>query len=183
MNRNFIKNSVIIALFSALATLTSCEPDDICLAEEAPFITVQMRYSDSTTELEDTIFYEAYINDTLKIGDGNILNKSTFNLPIQTTDKKAIKYILRQGTTYSESIITDGDTIKVVRTAPEDILYVTYDIDNKYNSKACGFGLYFKDTKFDIKTNNWIKDSESVNTTIDNATSTNLIIYSQPRIY
>jgi len=180
MNRTFLNKSLIIASIIGIAALTSCEPDDVCLPEQAPFITVEMKYPDETTLLKDTVYYKAYINDTTLIGSGNIMDKSTFNLPIITTANKTIKYVLEQGKTYSFNQIIGNDTILITREAKKDSLYVNYNIDNQYDSKACGFGIIFKDAEFK-GSNTWIKKYNVTNTTINDATTTNLIIIADRR--
>lgn len=179
MNRTFIKHSLNLFIISGFAALTSCEPDDICLAEEAPFLTVQMRYEDDrTTELKDTVFYQAYNTEGDLIGQGSVLGKSTFNLPIQVTEDKTIKYVLQQGSTYRTRI--SGTTDYIEHIAKVDEMFVTYDVDNKYDSKACGFGIFFKDATLNTS-NEWIIDSEILNSTIDDATSINFVLIAMPR--
>lgn len=180
MNRTFLNKSLIIPSIIGIAALTSCEPDDVCLPEQAPFITVEMKYPDETTLLKDTVYYKAYANDTILIGDGNVMDKSTFNLPIITTPNKTIKYVLEQGKTYSFHQINGNDTVLITRKAPKDSIYVTYSIDNQYDSKACGFGIIFKDAEFK-GSNTWIKKYNVTNTTINDATTTNLIIIADRR--
>lgn len=183
MNCNYIKNITTLGLALGVFILTSCEPDDICLAEEAPFVTLKMYYPNSDTDLEDTIFYKAYVNDTLLIESGsNEKDLTVLNLPILTTENRTIKYILEQGSTYKTKFIDGNDTVVTTHQAPQDIIYVNYQIDNKFNSKACGFGVFFKDATF-TTSNNWIQNLEIVNTTIDDATSTNLNIFAEPRSY
>lgn len=178
MNRSFIKNSINIFIISGFVTLTSCEPDDICLADEAPFVTAQLRYPDATTELKDTIFYKAYNSNDELIGEGSLRGQSTFNLPIQVTEDKTIKYVLQQGSTYRTRIGSSDQFNEHI--AKVDEMIVTYDIDNKYDSKACGFGIYFKDPTI-TTTNNWIIDSQILNSTIDDATTINFILIAEPR--
>ena len=182
MTRQLIKNIIGVTCISfGFATFTSCEPDDVCLAKEAPFVSVEMLYPNSTIPLEDTIYYKAYINDSVLIGEGNALNKSSFNLPIQIAENNTITYVLQQGKTYNTTQIIGNDTIIREHIAPVDTLTVTYAIDNKYDSKACGFGIYFKDATFNLRSTNWIQNIETVNNTIDNATTTNIYFFAEPR--
>lgn len=182
MNRQFLKNSLLTASIIGLATLTSCEPDDVCLPTDAPFVTVEVKYTDSITPLADSVIhYEAFANDTLLIEKGSFSRKSKFNLPIQITNNNSVKYILKQGKDYKTKEIIGTDTIYTEHFAPIDVIYVNYTFDNKYDSKGCGFGIYFKDASFNATSNNWIKGIETVNTTIDNATNTNFIIFAEPR--
>ena len=181
MKCNYIKNISLLGLALGVTLLSSCEPDDICLAEEAPFVTVKMYYPNSTTDLEDTIYYKAYVNDSVLIGQGdNKKDLTVLNLPVQLTENRTIKYVLQQGTTYKRIFTNTGDTITYQ--APKDSIYVNYDIDNKYNSKACGFGIFYKDATY-TNSSNWIKNLQITNTTIDDATSTNLVIFAEPRNY
>ena len=180
MNRTFLNKSLIISSFLGFAALTSCEPDDVCLPEQAPYVSIEMRYPDEITLLKDTIHYKAYIDDTILIGNGSSIDQSSFNLPIIATEKKRIKYVLEQGKTYSFKQISGNDTILVTRNAPKDSIYINYSIDNQYDSKACGFGIIFKDANF-TNSNKWIKKINITNTTINDATTTNLIIIADRR--
>ena len=182
MTRQLLKNIIGVTCISfGFAAFTSCEPDDVCLAKEAPFVSIEMFYPNSTTPLEDSIYYKAYINDSVLIGEGNALNKSSFNLPIQIAANNSIKYILQQGKNYQTTQIIGQDTIVNQKIAPIDTLIVRYEVDNKYDSKACGFGIYFKDAIFELQSNNWIQSIETTNNTINNATTTNLYIFAEPR--
>ena len=180
MNRTFLNKSLIITSILGITALSSCEPDDVCLPEQAPFLTVEMRYPDETTLLKDTVYYKAYAYDSILIESGSFIDKSSFNLPILTTQNKTIKYVLEQGKTFSFHQINGNDTILITRKAPKDSIYVSYNIDNQYDSKACGFGIIFKDAEFK-GSNSWIKKYNVTNTTINDATTTNLIIIADRR--
>lgn len=182
MTHQLIKNIIgVTCITFGFATITSCEPDDVCLAKEAPFVSVELFYTDSTTPLKDTIYYKAYVNDSVLIGEGSAIDKSSFNIPIQIAENNTVKYILQQGKNYKTKQIIGRDTIVYQKNAPIDTLIVSYEIDNKYDSKACGFGIYFKEATFNLISNHWIKNIETVNNTIDNATTTNLYIFANPR--
>ncbi len=179
MNCNYFKNISFLGLIAGVFTLTSCEADDVCMPSQAPAITVEFRYPGTTTELEDTIFYKAYINEDVLIGQGDVRGKSSINLPIQLTEGRTIKYILQQGSTYRTKI--EGSEEYIEHIAKKDSMYVNYNTDNQYDSKACGFGIYFKDANFELASNNWIHSIETTNNTINNATTTNLYIFAEPR--
>lgn len=184
MTRQLIQKIIgVTGILTGFATIFSCEPDDICEPDNAPAVSVKMFYIDTNVELEDTIFYKAYINDSVLIGEGNSNNKSTFNLPIQIAENRSIKYILQQGSDYKINQLIDGEYVKVDKIAPKDTLEIKYLIDNKFSSKACGFGIYYKDASFSLLSNKWIKNIETVNNNIDNATTTNLHIFAEPRSY
>lgn len=183
MNCTKINKGLLLVLTFGCFILSSCEADDVCLPEEAPYVSIEFRYPNSTTALEDTIFYKAYVNDSLLIGEGdNRKELSMLNLPIQVANDLTVKYVLEQGSTYKTIQINGTDTITSIHTAPKDSIYIRYQIDNKYNSKGCGFGVYFKNATIQ-HSNDWIQSSEIVNSTIDNATSTNFILFAEPRSY
>lgn len=179
MNCKYKKNISFLGLIAGAFALTSCEVDDVCMPSQAPAVTVEMRYPGTTTELEDTIFYKAYLGEDVLIGSGDVRGKSSFNLPIQLNENRTVKYVLQQGSTYRTKI--EGSDQYIDHIAKVSELYITYQTDNQYDSKACGFGIYFKDVTFELGNNEWIQDIETINTTINNATTTNLYIFAEPR--
>ena len=188
------------SLFALIVTSVfySCEDDDICTDEgEVPRMVADMYYdTDKVTELEDSVFYWAYVladeikgdkTDTIQIENGSVSMKSSFGIALRNNPNKKIFYTVAQG---PDIEIKDPVTNQVTETilAKRDRLILEYDeIGNAYTSKACGFGLTFKGIKVSLVTKkgsgpgNWIKSIETVNTEIKDGSTTVIKLFADER--
>ncbi|WP_312555700.1 DUF6452 family protein [Empedobacter brevis] len=201
-----IQNFLTYSIFVSIITFSfySCEDDDICTDEgEVPRMVADMYYTGTDVELQDSIYYWAYIlddeiakglkeptgtsKDTIQIENGSALNKMSFGIALRRNEKKEVYYTIAQG---PDREIKDSITGQVIETIPakRDRLILTYDtVGSAYTSKACGFGLTFKEVNVKLVTKtgsgpgNWIKNIETVNTEITNGSTTVIKLFADER--
>ncbi|WP_334126886.1 DUF6452 family protein [Empedobacter brevis] len=197
-----IQNFLTYSIFVSIITFSfySCEDDDICTDEgEVPRMVADMYYTGTDVELQDSIYYWAYIlkdsiptgtsKDTILINgaSGSVLNKSSFAIPIQQNKTKQVFYTIAQGPDREIKDSITGQVIEIIP-AKRDRLILTYDtVGSAYTSKACGFGLTFKEVNVKLVTKtgsgpgNWIKNIETVNTEITNGSTTVIKLFADER--
>lgn len=165
-------------------TLSSCDADDVCVDDgDSPKLTIQMRYPNSTTELFDTISFRKYEADGTLGSDSMVFsNVSKFSMPVVLSEDKALKFRVRYGNDRNiiETVNGVPTIVEVIKSKTDDISLSYESIGDSYTSKACGFGIYFQNITL-TTTNNWILKSETVNKDIKDGSTTNLIVYADPR--
>ncbi|MDJ0644986.1 MAG: DUF6452 family protein [Flavobacteriaceae bacterium] len=153
------RSLLLIALI--ITTITSCERDDICIDETTPNLI--LKFLDAADEnltkgvsgLE--IVYLESDFDTLS-GTGD----SIF-IPLRI-DSDTTKYKL------TNQITTDD--IRV------DTIVVSYEREEVFVGRACGFKMVFNNIKIESSTTNWIQDIETVENpqNIENETTAHITI-------
>ncbi len=147
----------ITLLVLAFVLIISCEKDDICLENTTPNLMLK--------------FYD-FENDTLvktiKIDSIRVLNKALIsNYTAQSFDSILIPLDVNQYATSYQ--ITSGNLA--------DTIYFSYDRNDIFVSRSCGYKTNFENLTIDSTTNNWIK-AYNINTTIiDNDTTAHINIY------
>ncbi|GGE93300.1 hypothetical protein SAMN05443634_106118 [Chishuiella changwenlii] len=193
--QSILSFAIVAMLFSFV--LYSCEDDDICTDDgEVPRMVANMYYNGTDVALEDTIYYWAYVldtitpnreSDTVQIENGVVNNASTFGISVRQNLQKKVFYTIAQG---PDRVVRDTiDGVPGSRTilAQRDKLVLEYgDLGNGYTSKACGFGLTFKDVNVTLRTGangqgNWIRSIETVNTEITNGSTTIIKLFANER--
>ena len=135
----------ITLLVLAFVLIISCEKDDICLENTTPNLMLK--------------FYD-FENDTLvktiKIDSIRVLNKALIsNYTAQSFDSILIPLDVNQYATSYQ--ITSGNLA--------DTIYFSYDRNDIFVSRSCGYKTNFENLTIDSTTNNWIK-AYNINTTI-----------------
>lgn len=145
----------IFCTLLVLYTLQSCQYNDICTAEVPSTPKLRIEFHDqerpgllkaaenfNVRALGDTAYYfSAPINDT------------TVAIPLRT-DKKETAY---------ELIFHQGDSLQTKR----DTLIFTYNTDEVFISRACGFKSIFTDfeVNYNPTSKGWIKNIQIADTT------------------
>lgn len=173
----------IISLLIICLMLFTCEKDDIC--EVGAAITPQLivTFYDSTNPSE-----KKDVDGLLVFGvnDNNepvLLNSSV----VSTTD--SIAFPLRTETDITKIVFhknysvdnngTPDDTSDDIVLGNQDVIDFNYMRNEIYVSRACGFKMNFNDLNpvLQSDSNNWIINTETSNTTIDNETEAHVKIY------
>jgi hypothetical protein len=142
-------------LLAILSGNNSCEKDDFCTELITPKLTLRFYDIDNTTTLK------ASENMYIWAIDKDSLYKDTaldsLSLPLRLSDVTT-RYVIE-----NKSI---RDTI--------EFLYAPHDV---FVSRSCGYKTVFEDLQVQSVTNNWIKDIEIVNATIENDTAAHIRIF------
>ena len=172
----------ILAIFFLLMCVFSCEKDDICPADTP------------TTPRLFVEFYDNAIQENLKnitgfrvqgVGNDDVLdgyNVVTANnvlLPLLTTENET-QYKLHFNYAVNDNG-TPEDTSDDFVTGNEDIISITYDTEEVYVSRACGFKTIFTniDITIEIDSDNWLisREPTTINQIIIDETTAHFKIF------
>ncbi len=164
-------------LLSVIANI-SCEKDDICVDDNANTPHLVIEFIRQTTPQ-----IPLAVPSLLIIGDGNSLSygaessRETISIPLKilenTTSFKLIKdYAINDNG-------TPNDTTDDFATGNEDVINITYDTEEIYISKACGYKTIFKNVSFNViaDADNWIATTTLLTQTIENENNAHVYIY------
>lgn len=147
------KNYVLIFIF--LFTFLSCEKDDICVEITTPNLIIKFYDNNDPTVIKQitelTVWAEAK--------DSIYINKSLDSIIIPLNlNENFTKYIL------------ENNTIK-------DTVKFTYNRNDIFVSRSCGYKTIFENLQIESNTANWIKSISINNSTIDNEKATHIYIF------
>ena len=172
----FNKYIKILFSFVVIASLWSCERDDICASTTptTPHLIITFYNIDAREETK-TVRHMSVAeedNDTYFIYD-KTLNSIVLPLRLDALDNlNTSRFLITMDTDYD----TDEDPNTV---SNSDIIEVTYTPELIYVSRACGYKSVFNDLSATRVTDssNWIIGVEVINTTINNEDATHINIY------
>jgi len=152
-----------ICLF--LIVIFSCEKDDICsgTTQTTPRLVIEFYDLSAPEEVLAVpgLFAIGLDAEDLEVPINNeiVTTRSTITLPLKTDD------ILTELKLYKSYVLVDG----VVNGNP-DTIKITYDTENVYVSRACGYKTNFDIQTFSISsdTDQWMISSEILITKITN---------------
>lgn len=140
-----MKRSLLI-IITIIFTITSCERDDICIDDTTPELI--LKFLDATDESLtkgvsglEIKFLETEIDILTETGD------SIF-IPLRV-DSDTTKYSL------TNQVATDD-----IRT---DTIVISYEREEVFVGRSCGYKLIFNNLKIESSTNNWIQNISTVN--------------------
>ena len=132
----------------------SCEKDDFCTESITPKLTLRLYDFDNSTAFKasENMYVWAINHDSLYNG--------------ASLDSVSIPLNLADVTTY---YVIENKSIL-------DTLEVTYSPHDVFVSRSCGYKTIFEGLEVQRVTNNWIKDIEIINSTIENDTAAHIRI-------
>jgi len=165
----------IIALVIVLSVFISCEKDDICSSETSTTPMLVLRFydiaaEDETKQVPNLLVYG--LNDSSEIVLFDHIGLSASNtdsiaIPLRT-DGNLTRFVLHRD--------FEGDDFQ---TGNFDIITANYEREDLYVSRACGYKDIFNDLTLNLETDtdNWIINSEILNTTIKNEITAHVKIF------
>lgn len=166
-----MKYTSSLILLLMLCALSACEKDDICSNDEPTTPRLIIRFYDVAFPNDDTRKQVANLriqgvgNDNpLENDSGNtIVATDSIIIPLKTTDS-VTQYRLHKEYVYDDNETPD-DTSDDIIEGNEDIITITYNIENVYVSRACGYKSIFKNVSINLvpDSNNWIQLIRAVN--------------------
>jgi len=142
---------IIIAVF----TILSCEKDDICIENTTPSLIIRFYDNDLPTEVKGVENLTVWANGK----DSIYLN--------QTLDSIVLPLDLTQ----------DHTLYKLSANLIEDEINISYARNDIFVSRSCGYKTIFENIQIVSSTENWIKNIEITNLTIENDTAAHITIF------
>lgn len=170
------RNLKILLSFLILASLWSCERDDICAATTPTTPHLIIRFYDINDQEETKTVRHLSVNveGNPKL---NVSDKTTDSivLPLKLDaldNMNTTRFVLTRDIDYQ----TDEDEST---NENADIIEVNYTPELIYVSRACGYKSIFNDLSAtrETDTSNWIIGIEVINTTINNENAAHINIY------
>ncbi len=156
-----IKFTHILLLIITCITINSCERDDICIDEITPHLIIRFYDNDDPTLFKKFSQISVKIigvkNDSI-----NFLSTDSILIPLKVTED------------ITQFIVTlDSDKTTFIR----DTLTVSYDREDIFAGRSCGFKTIFKNSNHTLDSNNWIQNVETITQIIDNETNAHIKIF------
>ena len=144
----------IVLFLLLIATVLSCEKDDICINATTPNLII--RFYDNT--------------------DKTVL-KSVPTLYVWATDKDSIREnVSVDSLVIPLNTLQDISNYNFSSNSIVDEVTINYTRSDEFVSRSCGYKTIFDNLSI-TTTSNWILDSEIINSTVNNETSAHLYIY------
>ena len=170
------KNLKILLSFLILASLWSCERDDICASTTptTPHLIIRFYNINASAETKTVRHLSVSVEDDLQylIYDRTI-DSIVLPLKVDNLDNlNTTRFVLTMDTDYD----TDDNPNTV---SNSDIIEVNYTPELIYVSRACGYKSVFNNLNATRETDasNWIIDVQVINTTINNEDAAQINIY------
>lgn len=150
-----MKKYFSITIILALILIISCEKDDICLENTTPNLILKFYDINNDTIVKAATELTVWANnlDTIYLKESfdSIVIPLNFNL--------------------------NKTNYKLVSNNIADTIYFSYNRNDIFISRSCGYKTIFENLEIDSLTNNWIKGFNINNTIIDNDTTAHINIY------
>jgi len=167
------KNSLILILVMMLSF--GCEKDDICSAATGTTPKLILRFYDISDEEEtksvpNLLVYGVNDVDEIVLFDHiglTAANKDSIAIPLRT-DGSATRFVLHRD--FENDDFNTGNF---------DIITANYIYEEVYVSRACGYKTIYNELALDLATDteNWVINSEIINTTVENETTAHVKIF------
>jgi hypothetical protein len=165
----------IIALLLLCFVITNCEKDDICSADTGTTPKLILRFYDIADEEEtksvpNLLVYGVNDVDEIVLFDHiglTAANKDSIAIPLRT-DGNATRFVLHRD--FENDDFNTGNF---------DVITANYIDEQVYVSRACGFKTIYNELALDVEpdSDNWVLNSEIINTTVENETTAHVKIY------
>jgi len=168
----------LVLILLLLVSFLACEKDDICVDEAAntPHLIIKFLNQSPPHNSKD-------VTKLLIVGDGNALTygieetRDSIVLPLKVLENNTSFKLIKDYEINDNG--TPDDTSDDYPEGNEDVITVTYETEEIYISKACGFKTIFKNVNFGFANDgdNWIATTDLLTHTIENENHAHVYIY------
>ena len=150
-----MKKYITIIMFSIFAIL-SCEKDDICIENTTPNLIIRFYDNDNQTEAKQIVLDSVWANNKENIYKNETID-SIIVLPLDLSQNNTL--------------------FKFSSNSIEDEINFTYDRNDIFVSRSCGYKTIFENLQIESNSSNWIKNISINNTIIENDTAAHITIF------
>ena len=167
---NIRKIGTFILFLAGFLFINACEKDDICVEGDTPLLIIRFYDSEDPTELKS-------VSSLRVIGIGQTDPVDTFT-DRSSLDSISIPLRINQPDT-GFLLISDSADEDDLETGNIDTLTFTYNTEEVFVSRACGFVANYNDLSDSLTdgSENWIQDIEIINSTINSQASAHVQIF------
>lgn len=167
-----MKKIGILAAILLFTGFTSCEKDDICVDGDTALLIVNFYDFEAEEETEKAV------TKLRVVGEGQ---DTTVDTVVDRTDLTTVSVPLRanETTTTYNLISNSADNEDGDETGNTDTVTFNYATNEVYISRACGYVIHYNELTSTLTADaeNWIKNVEVVETTVENIAVTHVKIY------
>jgi len=149
-----MKKYIITIMFSIFAII-SCEKDDICIENTTPNLIIRFYDNDNQTETKQIVLDSVWANNKENIYKNETLD--SIILPLDLSQNNTL--------------------FKFSSNSSEDEINFTYDRNDIFVSRSCGYKTIFENLQIESNSSNWIKNISINNTIIENDTAAHITIF------
>jgi hypothetical protein len=150
-----MKKYFLFTLILSLILIWSCEKDDICLENTTPKLILKFYDINNDTLAKSVTSLTSWANDL----DTIYLNEAVDSIIVPL------------------NLNLDKTNYKLISSNVIDTLYLSYERNDLFISRSCGYKTIFENVEIDSISNNWIKGFNINNTIIDNDTTAHINIF------
>ncbi len=161
---------ITLIVLSGIISFSACEKDDICVDGDTPLLIVRFYDVEDTTEIKEVPGLQV---------NGLIIGTDTLEiLPNASSDSIALP--LRAAENNTSFLISQ--TLSNPDTTLTNILTISYEVQDKFVSRACGFvanydGLDAAAVVGTAEDSLWIRDIEIITSLVENSTEAHVKIF------
>lgn len=162
---------VLLVFLGSFILFSGCEKDDICVEGDTPLLVIRFYDADNPTETKTVSSLRV-----LGLGQSNTVDTFTDR---STLDSIAIPLRINQPDTSFLLISESANDEDQMETGNIDTLIFTYNTEEVFVSRACGFIANYNDLSDTLTpdSDNWIQSIEIINSTINSQSSAHVQIF------
>ena len=165
---------IIFPFVLIVILLSSCEKDDICAETTPTTPKIILRFYDITSQDDTKSATGLRVtglddnDEEVAISGLSLVTTDSINLPLRT-DADVTKFIFHKDYGIDDNGTPEDPDDDIVLGNP-DVVIISYQREDVYVSRACGFKTTFNNLSFSFEADadNWIINSEIINTTVEN---------------
>ncbi len=161
------KLKIVLGILLFFVAISACEKDDICVDGNTPLLIIDFYDFNDPSSLKEvpTLVVNGFIPPDSTLAAIPNTSASSISIPLRIDENNA-SFII------SEKLTADS-TINI------DTLTFSYDVKEKFASRACGLVATYENLMGNIQVDslNWIKDIEIVTPIIENSTTAHVKIF------
>lgn len=173
----------ITPIIIIIALVFSCEKDDICAEETQTTPQLVIRFYDvnDTDETQTVLGLLAYGLDDMNIPFGfqneGVSTRDSIAIPLPL-DTNTFSFVLHEDYEVDDNDTPDDTTDDTVLGNP-DTITVTYEPEDVFVSRACGFKTVYNNITFTVTPDaeNWIANSEIVINNVENQNAAHVQVF------
>ncbi|WGD34324.1 DUF6452 family protein [Olleya sp. YS] len=172
-----MKHIKLVLLFVMLASVFTCERDDLCPETTPTTPSLIIEFFDNATQDSPKNVFDLYVigeDNNIVLPGYSLVDTNELILPLRTDQDSTTFKIISNAVLDSDGNLTDDGN--------EDIVTISYQREDVYVSRACGYKTIFNNVVVSVDggtDGNWIIFTEAAfdNLTIEDETITHYFFY------
>jgi hypothetical protein len=147
----------LVLMIVLILTFLSCEKDDICIENTTPKLIIRFYDDTDRTELKQLNNMFVWVVEYDSIERYNNVTLDSIAIPLNLSED-ITKFVIENN-------------------AVKDTIEFSYARNDIFVSRSCGYKTIFEELQINTNSLNWIKNTEIINSTIENDTAAHINMY------